>query len=340
MASASTTVPETEVELRLTSAEVAAAVGLTEEDARRFWRALGLPDAGDEAGYTEADLAAIAALKAAVENAGLNLAAAVRLARAVGQNVARMSEWQVAAIASRSDSPGRRREPGESSEQAVARSRAGLVPEQCRDETRRVTLEVAGALEQVLVHAWRRHLDAALTRLDVDPDEDTAETFISVTVGFADLVAFTALSNDLDPDRLGELVEIFEARCADVIAASDGRMIKTLGDSVLFYAEDAEDALAIAYGIIDVIGADPRLPDVSLGLASGDAISRLGDVFGPPVNLAARLTALARRNRVLVDEETVARLTPGRHDVRRLTARPLRGFGVVEPIAVRRAIRR
>jgi adenylate cyclase len=336
VASGSTTAPEDDVELRLTSAEVAAAVGLDEEDARRFWRALGLPDAGEEAGYTEADLAAIAALKAAVENAGLNLAAAVRLARAVGQNVARMSEWQVAAIASRSDGPGRRRDPLDGAEPSVARSRAAA-PEVCRDETRRVTLEVAGALEQVLVHAWRRHLTAALTRLDTDPYEDAAETYISVTVGFADLVAFSALSNDLDPDRLGELVEIFEARCADVIAASDGRMIKTLGDSVLFYAENAEDGLAIAHGIIDVIGSDPRLPDVSLGLASGDVISRLGDVFGPPVNLAARLTALARRNRVLVDEETVARLTPGRHDVRRLTARPVRGFGLVEPIAVRRA---
>jgi adenylate cyclase len=199
-----------------------------------------------------------------------------------------------------------------------------------------VTLEVAGALEQVLVHAWRRHLAAALARLDTDLDEDAPESNVSVTVGFADLVAFTALSNDLDPNRLGELVEIFEARCADVIAASDGRMIKTLGDSVLFYAGSAEDALSIAHGIIDVIGRDPRLPDVSVGLASGDVISRLGDVFGPPVNLAARLTALARRNRVLVDEETVARLTPGRHDVRRLTARPVRGFGIVEPIAVRR----
>ena len=338
MASGSTTVPEPEVESRLTSAEVAAAVGLTEADARRFWRALGLPDAGEEAGYSEADLAAIAALKAAVENAGLNLAAAVRLARAVGQNVARMSEWQVAAISSRSEGPGRRRDHGEPGADGHAgRSRvANGSAEACRDETRRVTHEVAGALEQVLVHAWRRHLAAALARLDTDPDEEAAETYVSVTVGFADLVAFTALSNDLDPDRLGELVEIFEARCADVIAASDGRMIKTLGDSVLFYAEDAEDALAIAHGIIEVIGRDPRLPDVSLGLASGDVISRLGDVFGPPVNLAARLTALARRNRVLVDEETVDRLPAGRYDVRRLTARPLRGFGVVEPIAVRR----
>ena len=334
VASGSTTASEAELEVRLTSAEVAAAVGLSDDDARRFWRALGLPDAGEEAGYTEADLAAIASLKAAVENAGLNLGAAVRLARTVGQNVARMSEWQVAAIASRSDGTSRRRDAGESSDHS--RSRGTFPSEACRDETRRKTLDVADALEQVLVHAWRRHLTAALTRMNTHPDEDAAETYISVTVGFADLVAFSALSNDLDPDRLGELVEIFEARCADVIAASDGRMIKTLGDSVLFHAANAEDALAIAGGIIDVIGRDPRLPDVSLGLASGEVISRLGDVFGPPVNLAARLTALARRNRVLVDEETVARLTPGRYDVRRLTARPIRGFGVVEPIAVRR----
>ena len=338
MITGSTTVPDGEVELRLTSAEVAAAVGLSEADARRFWRALGLPDAGEEAGYTEADLEAIAALKAAVENAGLNLAAAVRLARAVGQNVARMSEWQVAVIASRSDGTGRRRDPGDvGADGAPVRSRGDRQPsEAAREETRRVTHEVEDALEQVLVHAWRRHLAAALARLDTDPHEDAAETYVSVTVGFADLVAFSALSNDLDPDRLGELVEIFEARCADVIAANDGRMIKTLGDSVLFFAEDAEDALSTAHGIIDVIGNDPRLPDVSLGLASGEVINRLGDVFGPPVNLAARLTALARRNRVLVDEETVNRLTPGRHDVRRLTARPVRGFGDVEPIAVRR----
>jgi adenylate cyclase len=247
-----------------------------------------------------------------------------------------MSEWQVAAIASRSEGSGRHREGGDGSEHHARSDGSGLPSEECRDETRRVTLEVAGALEQVLVHAWRRHLAAALSRLDTDPDENAVENHVSVTVGFADLVAFTALSNDLDPNRLGELVEIFEARCADVIAAGDGRMIKTLGDSVLFYAASAEDALSIAHGIVDVIGRDPRLPDVSLGLASGDVISRLGDVFGPPVNLAARLTALARRNRVLVDEETVARLTPGRHDVRRLTARPVRGFGVVEPIAVRR----
>ena len=118
------------------------------------------------------------------------------------------------------------------------------------------------------------------------------------------------MSSELDTNRLGELVEIFESRCGDVVASQEGRMIKTLGDSVLFVHDDAQRALDIAYGLIDVIGQDSRLPDVHIGLATGPVVTRLGDVFGPPVNLAARLTALARRNRVIADQATVDRLAP------------------------------
>jgi adenylate cyclase len=85
-----------------------------------------------------------------------------------------------------------------------------------------------------------------------------------------------------------------------------------------------------------VIGNDKRLPDVRLGLASGNVVMRLGDVFGPPVNLAARLTGVARRNRVITDAETARQLPAGEFEVRALPPRPLRGFGVVEPVAVRR----
>ena len=85
-----------------------------------------------------------------------------------------------------------------------------------------------------------------------------------------------------------------------------------------------------------LIGQDSRLPDVRIGLATGWVVTRMGDVFGPPVNLAARLTAVARRNRVIVDNATAAALRRDDYDTRRLTARPLRGFGLVEPVAVRR----
>ena len=263
-------------------------------------------------------MVALRTLREAMETAGLDLATGMRLARAVGQNVARMSDWQVAAVASR-----------------IETTAVDATVEQVAAGTQRATGQVAEALEGVLVYAWQQHLAAAVRRLDGTGSEP--EEVQSVTVGFADLVAFTALSNELDSGRLGELVEIFESRCADVVSAHDGRMIKTLGDSVLFVADRADRAMDIACGIVDVIGSDRRLPDISIGLASGPVITKLGDVFGPPVNLAARLTALARRNRILVDQSTVARLPVEDFDFLPLTAREVRGFGLVEPVAVRRA---
>ena len=115
----------------------------------------------------------------------------------------------------------------------------------------------------------------------------------------------------MDEDRIGDMVEIFESRCADVVAARRGRVIKTLGDSVLFVSEDPVRAMDIALSIVDVIGHDNRLPDVRIGLSTGSVIMQLGDVFGPPVNMAARLTGVARRNRVITDPATADALPPG-----------------------------
>ena len=81
-------------------------------------------------------------------------------------------------------------------------------------------------------------------------------------------------------------------------------MIKSIGDAVLFVNEDPIRAYDTAEGIIAVVGRDPRMPDVRVGLSTGSVVMRLGDVFGPPVNMAARLTAVARRNRIIVDRDT------------------------------------
>ena len=113
---------------------------------------------------------------------------------------------------------------------------------------------------------------------------------------------------------------------AKVISA----VIKSIGDSVLFVNEDPVRALETCVGIIDVVGRDGRLPDVRLGLATGSVVMRLGDVFGRPVNLAARLTTVARRNRIIVDQATAGRLPLGQFSTRALPARPVRGFGVIE----------
>ena len=76
--------------------------------------------------------------------------------------------------------------------------------------------------------------------------------------------------------------------------------------------------------------------DVRIGIASGSVVMRMGDVFGPPVNMAARLTGVARRNRVITDRTTAERLPEDRFEWRTLPPRPLRGFGIIEPVTVRR----
>ena len=311
-----------------TTAEVAERAGVSVSAVRRLWLALGFPDVGDSRAYSEADLRAVRQLVETVADTEVDLATGIRLARAIGQNVARMADWQVAALAARAEQV----DAGAIADGGGA-DFAGVHVERA-ETSRRLAEEVSESVQALLTHAWRRHLADSLTRLDADLDADDL-TAATVTVGFADLVSFSALSNDLDANRLGELVEIFEARSADVVAAYDGRMIKTLGDSVLFVTEKPEQALRVAGGLIEIIGGDARLPDVRIGLASGTVVTRMGDVFGPPVNLAARLTALARRNRVLVDDATAAGLDPHDYETRRLTARPVRGFGLVEPVAVR-----
>ncbi len=304
----------------LTSEEVAEAAGVTLEEARRLWRALGFPDAGDQAAFTDGDRAALSTMVGAVDRGAIDFDTAVRLTRAVGQTMARLADWEVATLSARV-------EQLEAGDEATG-SRVG--------SALRLVQEVGVPFEQLLVYSWRRHLAAAVARVEALGANDSDLHTTEVTVGFADLVRFTALSNELDEDRIGDLVEIFESRCADVVAQQRGRVIKTLGDSVLFVSEDPTRAMDIALNIVDVIGHDSRLPDVRIGLATGSVIMQLGDVFGPPVNMAARLTGVARRNRVITDRATSDRLSPGLFDSRLLPARPLRGFGVVEPVAVRR----
>jgi adenylate cyclase len=185
--------------------------------------------------------------------------------------------------------------------------------------------------EQLLVYVWRRHMGAALGRLEAARSGDPGTTQLSI--GFADIVQFTALSNTLTEEKIGDLVELFESRCADVVAVQRGRVIKSLGDSVLFVNDDPIRAYDTAEGIINVIGRDPRMPDVRVGLATGSVVTRLGDVYGPPVNMAARLTAVARRNRIIIDEETARLLPADQFETRRLPARPVRGFGIVDRLA-------
>ena len=302
----------------LTRAEVAEGAGMPLDEARRLWRALGFPDSGDAVAFTDSDLRALVQVAKAVAHGSLDMETALRLTRALGNTMARLADWQVSTLA------------------AYVEDRARVTDDSRFDSALELSRTVAPAFDQLLLYAWRRHLAAAVARVEsLGAAEEDLLTAV-VTVGFADLVSFTRLTNGLDEDVLAQLVESFESRCTDVVTELGGRVIKTLGDSVLFVADGPVAAVEVALALVDQIGSDPVLPDVRVGLATGSVITRLGDVFGPPVNLASRLTTVARRNRVITDAGTAAALPGDEFDTRRLPERPVRGFGVVSPVAVRR----
>ena len=304
----------------LTAAEVAERTGVEVDRLRRLWWALGFPEHGTAVAFTPADVEAVSTLDEMVDGGAIDHDISVMMTRALGQSMARLADWEVATLAHRVEELER--------SDAATGSRTG--------QALRMLDQLNPAFERLVLYAWRRHLAAAVARIEAQGARAEDIHTTQVSVGFADIVGFTALSNELSRERIGDIVEIFESRCADVVAGQRGRIIKSLGDSVLFVNADPVAAYDIAEGIIGVVGRDSRMPEVRVGLASGDVVMRLGDVFGPPVNLASRLTAVARRNRIIIDQATADLLPDDQFETRRLPARPVRGFGLVEPLTVRR----
>ncbi len=305
----------------LTSADLVGTSHASAAEASRLWRALGFADAGGAAAFTQADADAVSMLLEVVASGMLDFDMAVRLTRAVGHTMARLADWQVSTL----------------SERVEQLERAG----QGTGSRLTTGLEFVRAIEppfeHLMMYAWRRHLAAAVGRVEALGASDADLHTQTGTVGFADLVSFTRLSTGIDQNELADVVEGFESVCSDLVAARGGRVIKTLGDSVLFVVADPRVAVDVASDVVEQIGGDPTMPDVHVGLATGPIIMRLGDVFGSPVNLASRLTGVARRNRVICDIATADALrSVAGYSQRRLTERALRGFGMVQPVAIKR----
>jgi adenylate cyclase len=199
-------------------------------------------------------------------------------------------------------------------------------------------VSIADDLEPLLIYAWRRHLAAAISRMVTDAEPILDQPGVQRSVGFADLVSFTRLVRRLSERDLARVVQRFEALASDVVTAHGGRVIKTVGDEVLFVAIGAAPAAAIALDLVQAMADDDVLPDVRVGMASGPVISRLGDVFGTTVNRASRLTAVAKPRTVVVDDALAAMLgSMSGFKMSPLRRRTLRGIGPVRPWLLRRA---
>jgi adenylate cyclase len=226
----------------------------------------------------------------------------LQLTRVTGQSLARVAEAHVATRVDQLDLPQGATEP----DRVVDALVAGFEP-------------LLPTLESLLSYVWRRHLVAAMFRVAAAGGTDVMRTG-ALAVGFADLVGFTAISQQLDAAELAALVDRFEALAYEQIARRGGRVVKMIGDEVMFSADTPAIAAEIALALVAAYAGDAALPEVRVGLAYGPALSFEGDLFGPTVNLASRLVNIARPGTVLVSEELAAQF----HDTPDFTLRSLR----------------
>lgn len=313
--------------------ETARLAGLSTSSARKIWRALGFPNMGDDEVYfTQQDVQALRRVSDLVQGVGLTEEAALSLARSVAQLSDRMVVWQVEALV----------------EDMVAHR--GMTDAQARRHLLHLLPDLIDPLEQLLDYSWRRQLSAAVQRLAMrgGRDEGSAEGLadhgadlggselpLARGVGFADLVSYTSLSRQMNERTLAELVQRFEKCTAEIVSMGGGRVIKTIGDEVMFLAETPQNGALISLALARFIQKDQVLPQARVAFVWGRVLPRLGDLYGPTVNLASRLVALTEPGGVMVDASTAAVLEGDDRFV--LTPQPtrnVRGFGDVQPVSM------
>jgi adenylate cyclase len=320
---ADTVRPETDLERAaegrlLTREEAARRAGMTEEDLGRLCQALGLAALPETShGYTEADVDTFQEVARLLADGVIDLDVIVSMVRPMGHLLSRLGSAQVSALTSLAEHPANSvAEPSSSAGSGVER----LVP----------------LLERLVVLAWRRHMVAAASA--TLPVRGLDARSAPQAVGFVDIASYTATSRRIDWAELASMLERFEACAFDHVAAAGGRVVKTLGDEVLFLAAEPGAAAEIALGVTEAALTDPHLPAVHAGLAYGPLLERAGDVFGPTVNIASRVTGLARSGSVLIDAACRNQLEgDARFQTQRRPARPVRGYPHLVTYRLRRA---
>ena len=156
-----------------------------------------------------------------------------------------------------------------------------------------------------------------------------------VYVGFSDMVGFTPLGEVIAIDELGRLLGSLTNLARDSVR-QPARLVKTIGDAVM-YVSPAPAALIETALSLTERAEDEGLPPIRSGLAAGVALSRDGDWYGPPVNLASRVTGVARGGTVLATREM---RDAAREDYSWSSAGPFRLKGVRRPVPLYRVRRR
>ncbi|WP_241897217.1 adenylate/guanylate cyclase domain-containing protein, partial [Brevibacterium epidermidis] len=221
---------------------------------------------------------------------------ALSLARAIGQTTDRLVVWQMETLVE------------------FLSEEKGLTDPEARRDALAVVEEMIDPLQKMLTYSWRRNLADVMGRLNVNVSDGLAmdnrqgwydsSMPLARAVGFIDLVSFTRLSQKMEPRQLADMVQEFQGMAYNIVATGGGRVIKTVGDEVFFAASTPLAGAEIAMTLMERVTAAEDLPQARVGFVWGRVLSRLGDIFGSSVNLAARLTAVADPGTIFTDEET------------------------------------
>ena len=156
-------------------------------------------------------------------------------------------------------------------------------------------------------------------------------TASGVSVAFADLVGFTRLGEEMPPETLDTVAGRLEELVTDVVRPPV-RFVKSIGDAAMLVSPESDALLATALDLVEAADAEAAtLPQLRVGIARGQAVHRGGDWFGQPVNLASRITGVARAGSVLASREVRDDAGPG-VDWSRAGVRALRGVPDAVPL--------
>ncbi|WP_250293874.1 adenylate/guanylate cyclase domain-containing protein [Streptomyces atroolivaceus] len=328
-----------------TRGDVAERSGVGSERTVQIWRALGFPMVDDDARvFTDADVDALCAGERLIEAGLITEESETMMARALGHHLSRLAEWQVHTLWTWMN-----RDSG-----------APSGGDELMDHAAALLME----MELLQRHVWRRHLAAytgqVLGKAEEDvlvergegPSASGGEPTAAAAgrpvppgdgadvrdraVGFTDMVGYTRMTRGLDSAELAGVLDRFESLTGDVVAEGRGRVVKTIGDEVLFVCESASAAADIALELTARVESEQALPQVRTGLAHGAVLSRFGDVYGAAVNVAARLTAVARPDTVLVNTAFAGELAGmAAYELKVLRPVSVRGYSRLRPVLLR-----
>ena len=304
---------------RYTTVEVAERSGVPIDELERQWRSLGVAVPGrDEVVMSADDLAAADRIREVLD-AGLDSDQLAELSRTIA---VAMSQF---AAASRQvvgqTFVGEGGTEGEVSDR-VKQGAGGLVP----------------TVGPTLDYVYRLHLREQLRHAAFDEVSDggivaSPPDAGALAVGFADLVDFTKLGEQLPPEELGRVTGRLEVIAREV-SHGPVRLVKLIGDAVMFASADTDALLEAAHELLERMAEgedEDELPLIRAGCAYGPVFTRGGDYYGRSVNLASRITETARPGSVLVTEEIRDHSASGAFSFSRARRKHLRGVsGSVE----------